>query len=377
MSAWVDKAGLTNTNKRAHESVDYIPHNASSKRRDNAPSDVDLTTSKLNNLQVHLSTPNPTTPTPTHASSSSNNNNRNSNSNGKGLTTSSIPIPGMTRVIPALGGSSPTQTAAANAARRRAKSLQANNMPELHLSNALGTTAQVHHTGKSLQELTTSMPQTSFDTSNAIQSQISTNTTSTSGSASGSASTTTSSNSSMDDVERELLSGASFSVSIDTRETRVDAKSGNKHVTYQLTVVVTNNAQHQQYQQNHHNAPTNTWKVWHRYSEFVDFRSQLRRSNMQVTHLPPKTWQSNFVDTFLDSRQYALAKWVAQLPSIFLSGAPAEELIRIFLISSNMMGSPNNSGGDSGKCQHGRPGRSRCLFAVTVTSFSVFLMCIF
>jgi len=158
-------------------------------------------------------------------------------------------------------------------------------------------------------------------------------------------SSSTSSDTSTDDndSERDLPSGASFSVSIESRETRIDSKTGNKFITYQLSITVSSN--------NISNT-TNNWKVWHRYSEFVDFRNQLRRNNIQVTHLPPKTWQSNFVDSFLDSRQYALANWVAQLPSIFLLGSNAENLIRIFLISSNLVrksaGSGDSSSGGGG-----------------------------
>ena len=297
MSAFPSSPRVVLDNKRPHESVDYIAHNAATKRRNAAPSDVDMVQSRLSDLRVVAQ-----------------------------QTTSSISIPthlapeGHGRLQPPLGAS-PTQLAAANAARRRAKSAHAvqtygnsngngngNGVMELSL-NAQVAAAQ-HH-GIVRQQ---SVPETKQEKSNAPRPDDSSN----------------SSDTSTDDIDRErdLPSGASFSVSIESRETRIDPKNSSKYTAFKLSITVSKGGI---------SGGVNSWKVWHRYSEFVDFRSQLRRSNIQVTHLPPKTWQSNFLDTFLDARQYGLANWVAQLPSIFLLGQGAEDTIRIFLISSNMM----------------------------------------
>ena len=137
-----------------------------------------------------------------------------------------------------------------------------------------------------------------------------------------------------------IPSGASFSVVVEARETRVD-KNGSKYTAYRLSIVLGASATSAMQDQ----FGPRSWKVWHRYSEFVAFRTDLRRANFQVTSLPPKTWQSNFLDAFLDSRQAALAGWVAQLPSIFLLGTSAENLIRTFLTTSGPK--PNKKDGSS------------------------------
>ena len=139
---------------------------------------------------------------------------------------------------------------------------------------------------------------------------------------------------------RRIPSGASFSVAVETRETRVH-KNGSKYTAYRLSIVLGSNDVTSTPLQ--HLGPR-SWKIWHRYSEFVAFRSELRKANLQVTSLPPKTWQSNFLDAFLDSRQAALAGWVAQLPSIFLISPTAENLISNFLTSTESSEKKDGSG---------------------------------
>ena len=273
-------------NKRPHESVDYIAHNSAKNRREAAPS-VEAVEAKLSGLNV------------THKI---------------GKTTSSIPISLPSNSPLEISGrkhplphGSPTQTAAANAARRRAKSQSnttSDSVPELRLDDS-------NHSSLVRQS---SLPGTASEQLAASTDLMS--------------------------RERDLPSGAPFSVAIDSRETKFEPKNQTKYTSYQLSVTVARNPEQ--------GGGVNNWKVMHRYSEFVEFRSQLRRANLSVTHLPPKTWQSNFLDSFLDARQYALANWVAQLPSIFLLGETAENLIRSFLISSNMMQQQDGSGDSVG-----------------------------
>ena len=315
-------------NKRPHESVDYIAHSATTKSRNAAPSDVDMVEARLSSLHVV--------------------NNTYTDTSGSSSSSAAMPIAiqksnqnNLNRMQP-LSNASPTQLAAANAARRRAKSAQTHttttsqdiNMGGLVNSNNSNDSNKNNNQTSSLhQDLIRqqSVPSTKKEKSYAPRP--------------GDGSTSQTSSDSEADRERDLPSGASFSVQIDTRETRIDQKSGNKYTVYKLNITVSRR-----------NNGINRWYVWHRYSEFVDFRSQLRKHNIQVTHLPPKTWQSNFLDTFLDARQYALANWVAQLPSIFLLpknntsntnlGNDSEDTIRLFLISSNMMKSNQNGDGE-------------------------------